>query len=62
MRKREKELKIVIRGEAANTRARDAEGPRCRYWMQQDKISFCVGFRVVMDALDSCKEQASVVQ
>jgi hypothetical protein len=59
MRKREKELKIVIRGEAANTREAN---PRCRYWMQQDKISFCVGFRVVMDALDSCKEQASVVK
>ena len=61
MRKREKELKIVIRGEAANTRARDAN-PRCRYWMLQDKISFCVGFRVVMDALDSCKEHDLVVK
>jgi hypothetical protein len=59
MRKSEKELKIVIRGEGP--RVRDAN-PRCRYWMLQDKISSCVGFRVVMDALDSCKEQASVVK
>ena len=61
MRKSEKELKIVIRGAAANTRAGDAN-PRCRYLMLQDKISFDVGFRVVMDALDSCKEHDLVVK
>jgi len=60
MRKREKELKIVIRGESPRSTA-PPDG-RCRDWMNENGRSFCVGFRVVMDALDSCKEQASMVK
>jgi len=60
MRKSEKELKIVVRGESPRSTA-PPDG-RCRSWMRQSGRSFCVGFRVVMDALDSCKEQASVVK